>query len=450
LLAAGAVALLAAGAWYGWLWYTTPAPPEVALDGVEPAVARAIEAARAKVRQDGRSAAAWGELGEVLRAHGFDPASDECFAQAERLDLGEPRWPYLQGVGRAPHDPEGALPFLRRAVERCDRRDGGNDAPRLYLAEILLQVGQDDEAEQHLLRVQESRPDDPRLRYDLGLLAVRRKKDDEAVRHFTAAVNGPHTRQKACAQLAQLYTRMRKEADAADFARAAAQPPPDQPWYDPYVMEYMRRDVGRQGKLLAAGEYEAKMFGAPDNEARRLAEEALTIYRQMAEDPSDARARLAAGTLLSKLGRYDEAEPFFREAVALPTERADSTYSLGAVLCSQGQLLESEGAGDRAKEKYKDALKYLDGALAIKPDHGMAHLYRGLALKGLGRAGEARDALRQAVRCRPELFDTHLALGEALADDKHRDEAVVELRRAVELAPNDPRAAAALEKILKP
>src|SRR5205814_7767429 len=47
------------------------APPVLELGGVDAAVARAIEAARAAVQQSPRSAQSWGQLGKVLLAHSF-------------------------------------------------------------------------------------------------------------------------------------------------------------------------------------------------------------------------------------------------------------------------------------------------------------------------------------------------------------------------------------------
>src|SRR5262245_6998529 len=79
--------------WLGWRG-TAAAPPEVDLAGAEPAVARAVEAARAEVLRAPRSAAAWGRLGMVLRAHDYGAEANECFAQAERLDAADPHWPY--------------------------------------------------------------------------------------------------------------------------------------------------------------------------------------------------------------------------------------------------------------------------------------------------------------------------------------------------------------------
>src|SRR5262249_18483362 len=61
-------------------------PPVVELAGIDPAVTRAIEKARAAVNQAPRSVEAWGRLGKTLLAHDFHVPASVCLAQAERLD----------------------------------------------------------------------------------------------------------------------------------------------------------------------------------------------------------------------------------------------------------------------------------------------------------------------------------------------------------------------------
>src|SRR5262249_28969766 len=133
---------------YFWLGRVVPEPPEIALAEAHPEVAAAVEKARLKVRQEPRSAAAWGALGQLLRACDFPPEAAVCFAEAERLAPTEARWPYLCGESLTLRGTlEAALPHLRRAVELSSGHETDAFAPRLRLAETLLAVGQFDEAE---------------------------------------------------------------------------------------------------------------------------------------------------------------------------------------------------------------------------------------------------------------------------------------------------------------
>src|SRR5437868_5647204 len=107
----GSALLTGAG---GYLWYqsTAPRPPALDLEGKDPAIVAAVQEARTAVLQASRSARAWGQLGMVLAAHQFTAEANACFAQAERLNPKEPRWPYYQGVALSLGDPEAAIPKL--------------------------------------------------------------------------------------------------------------------------------------------------------------------------------------------------------------------------------------------------------------------------------------------------------------------------------------------------
>src|SRR5438093_5027493 len=74
-----------------------PAPPVVDVTGIDPAVSRAVESARAAVGHAPHSAENWGKLGMILLSHGLhNETAVACLVQAEQLDRRQPRWPYLQ------------------------------------------------------------------------------------------------------------------------------------------------------------------------------------------------------------------------------------------------------------------------------------------------------------------------------------------------------------------
>src|SRR5262245_44399072 len=99
-----AAVLLLAGAGAAWWYlrpkpYTPPEPPALsAQEGADKAVVAAVEKARQAVLAVRTSAAAWGELGVVFAAHGYEPEADDCFREAERLDPADPRWPYYRAL----------------------------------------------------------------------------------------------------------------------------------------------------------------------------------------------------------------------------------------------------------------------------------------------------------------------------------------------------------------
>src|SRR5947209_1891319 len=146
LLAGGAVA------WFAYPRPAPPAPPEAKGEHLDPEVASAVQLVRARVLKEPRSAKAWGELGEVFLANELEEEGRVCFAEAERLDPRDPRWPYYQaGVLLNRGEREAAVAYLQRALERFPADGEAVPAAHLRLAETLLALGRADEAEAHVL-----------------------------------------------------------------------------------------------------------------------------------------------------------------------------------------------------------------------------------------------------------------------------------------------------------
>ncbi len=423
--------------WYTWRRQAAPLPPEVSLDGADPALARAIETARHKVREEPRSAAAWGHLGKLLLASHFEEPAAACFVQAETLDAADPRWPYLRADSLVQHDPDAALPLLRRTVELCDRTDPANTAPRLRLAETLLAVGRSDEAEAPLRRVLEIEPDNPRAHLDLGLMAYDRDDLATSRAHLERCQESPWTRRRACNQLAALHQRLGDSGAAAEYSRRAAAAPADRSWDDPFLREARRPAQVGTVRLKVAESLEA---------AGRYAE-AASLLRDVVRESPDYGAFIGLGKDLLLLGDDAGAEEALRAAVALAPERAQAYYYLSKLFFLRAEKQRRQGP---AAEGFRAAEDFARAAIARKPDHALAHLSLGLSLRNLGRRTEAINALREAVKCSPDSAELYLHLGETLAEDGRRTEARTELQRAVQLAkPDDPRPRAALAKLEK-
>ncbi len=435
--------LAAALAWYTWHRHAGPRPPEVSLEGIDPALARAIETARRQAAEEPHSSAAWGRLGKILLAATFNEPAAVCFAEAERLDPGDPRWPYLRADALLLRDPEAALPCLRRAVELCDRTDRANSAPRLRLAETLLSAGQSEEAESELRILLQAEPDNPRAHLDLGLLAYDRGDLKGSRAHLEKCQDSPWTRQRACNQLAAVHQRLGDPKGAADYSRRAAAAPPDRPWDDPYVRVYR--------KLAQVGGVRFRAVEALEAAGQHA--EAVRLLREMVQQSPDYRAYIGLGNNLLLLGDFAGAEQALRTAVEMAPEKAQAYFYLSRLFFVRGEQLRKQapaGGGDRdaARKLFEGAAELARQAIARKPDHVLAHLSLGLALKNQGRRAEAIAVLRDAVQYSPDSPDLYFHLGEALAEDGQTTEARVQLQRAVQFAkPDDPRPRAALERL---
>jgi tetratricopeptide (TPR) repeat protein len=398
-----------------------PEPPPIPLEGVEKSVADAVAASREQVRRKPDSAEAWGYLGELLMTHRFPTQAEECFVEAEKLDGKQPRWPYYRGLLHLHQDDQLVLTHLKRAVELTDQYDPGAVSVRLRYAEVLLEQGQTEEAEAQFRIAFERAPQNPWLLYHRGLLALARNDLDGAIERLTPLTNHPSARQKACAQLAMIYRRKQDEAKAADFARRAAQLPPDEPWDDPYVTEFRQLQRDAQGRLVQVKSLEA---------ARKVGE-AILLLKTINEETDNDLARLALGATLAKLEKYDEAEKALRNTLALYPDKVQAHYFLAEVLLIQGDRTPDKEA---ALAKYRDAAEHARRAIALKPDHGLAHLCLGRALRILGQPDEALKELRAAVACKPEEAETHQYLGEALVAAGQAEEGKHHLELATRLA----------------
>jgi tetratricopeptide (TPR) repeat protein len=395
----------------------------VDLSGLDRAIVAAIEAAREQVRQSPHSAAAWGRLGKVLIAHELRESALLCLAEAEKLDPREPRWPYLQGVALSQGDPDAALPRLRRAVELCGRTP---DAPRLWLGEVLLEQGHLDEAEKHFREALQVNPNHPRAFLGLGRLALARDRLSDALEPLQRAASSPYTRQRANTLLAQVQQRLGQTAEAAKTLHQAAALPGDLPWPDPFVEEVARLQVGERARLAKA----RTLF------QQGQAPEGIRLLSQTVQDyPRSFAAWLMLGQGLFGLREYADAEKALREAIRLAPEAVDAHYALGLSLLEQGNLAE--------------AAVSLRRAIEIKPDFALAYYQLSRCLHGQNDPKGSLEALRNAVRHKPDLADAHAALGEQLAREGQKAEALFHLRCAGNLGPLDPKRKTLLEQLEK-
>jgi tetratricopeptide (TPR) repeat protein len=195
LVAGAGVAIWIAGSLYNRVSPVTAALPSLDLAGLDPAVARAIDVAQTAVRASPGSAAAWGRLGMVLRAHEYNAEANTCFAQAERLDPRDPHWPYYQGTDPFQSDLDLAVAKLRRSVELA-----GAKAPaslHLRFGELLFNQNQLKEAEDQFQQVLKRTPANPVAHLNLARIARQQDKLEEAKAHINQASADVHTRKAA-------------------------------------------------------------------------------------------------------------------------------------------------------------------------------------------------------------------------------------------------------------
>jgi cytochrome c-type biogenesis protein CcmH/NrfG len=362
--------VLPIGVWLWWASAPRPEPPIPDLSDADPKVAEAISQARQEVLRVPRSAPAWGRLGMVMRAHDFAEEANVCFEQAEHLDPREPRWPYLHGLTLVLTNPQAGILSLERAVARTE----GQLAPRLRLAEVLLEQGRLEEAERNLRVAIEREPDYPRTHLGLARLAFAREDWAGGLKHLEG-----NPGKLAHTLRAEAWQQLGKTERSAEELKRARELPDDPPWPDPFVEEVVRLQVGVRTQLVRA---DALSRQRRSGEAVALLEEIVQAH------PENGEAWLLLGQILVRQRHSAQAERALEQAVRVDPNSVEAWFQLGVARVFQHN---PRGAMDAFSE-----------VVRLKPDHTLGHFNLGLCRKQLGDRAGAAGALRQALRCQPD------------------------------------------------
>ena len=425
LSVAAAIVILLLGA-YLYQHFCRPGlpPPDVDVEGIDPAVAAAVDQARARVQQSPHSAEAWGKLGMVLLVHDFQPQAVACFEQAEQLDRHEPRWPYYQALAALLRtDLQDARGKLERAVALCgDDLDG----PELSLAEVLLGLDDLDGAQRHFALLLEKNPRHARARLGLARVAVKQGNPQASLEPLGRSEGSPYTRHAACELLAEVHQQLGNHARAEAARRRAKELPADQNWPDA-----LRDDLG----ALRTGKANWLRQAEDHDRAGRKAEALALLQRTVRDYPDADDAWLALGRALHERKMLEPAEAAVRRAVALAPTAHEPVNELGRILV--------------ARNNRAEALKCFRKAVELRPNAALAWHNLGSCLAGANDHAGAVEAYGKAVRYAPEMFEAHFALALLLAERRQYAEALMHAQQTVRLKPGHQPARRLLEQIQK-
>lgn len=400
----------------------TPSPvPHITTAGLDPAVARLIDATLAEVRAAPRSGEMWGKLGSVLMHYAFVEESRRAFERAEQLPPANPRWPYLHALLLVQRGDAAALPKLQRAVELTGEQ---TDAPRLQLAQWLAAHGRVAEAEAHFQSLLRATPNHaPAL---LGLARSRHASGKwlESTNLLQRCLTNPHTARAGTALLAASLQQLGNAAAAKAAARRSAALPGDAPWPDPFWAETL---VWRVGKLALLEDASALID-------RWQPAEALKPLAIVTRDyPSEPEGWYLAGWALNQLQRGAEAERALREHLRREPQSPKGHAQLAVALLAQRRPAE--------------AIEVLHAAILLKPTWRELHSNLGYACVQLGREDEALQHYETALALDPNHVPTCTALAELHLRRDRKEEALRLVRLALELDPGDARADALLRRL---
>ena len=151
--------------------------------------------------------------------------------------------------------------------------------------------------------------------------------------------------------------------------------------------------------------------------------DAEPLFRQtLAVDPTHVDSLHLLGVVAHHLGRNDEALDLISKAIALNDQTADFHCNLGLALFAVGRR-------DEAITSYR-------WAIALEPRHALAYNNLGNALTGLGRMQEGEAQFRRALELKPDYPEALYNLANVLLVHGKLDDAVTHYRRALALAPD--------------
>ncbi|QQA42547.1 tetratricopeptide repeat protein [Pelagovum pacificum] len=173
---------------------------------------------------------------------------------------------------------------------------------------------------------------------------------------------------------------------------------------------FLAAELGRASALREAGDQE----------------EAVVVLQALVEEHNTAMVQASLGDVLRQLGRYDESNEAYTQALALSDENSPSRWF---VHYTRGITYERLGQWEQAEADFRTALE-------LEPGQPQVLNYLGYSLvENDSNLDEALDMIRTAAEARPENGSIADSLGWVLYRLGRYDEAVVELERAAELDP---------------
>ena len=415
------VALLVVGgiSWFAWQRLAPDPPLPEFPPGSDPEVVQALESARRDVRLWPWSAERWGRLGMLLMGHDFYDEALACFAEAERLDPGNVRWPYYAGMIVLVRKADDSLPFFQRAMSRKPEF-----ATRQRYAEALMSQDRLDEAEVVYRQSALAEPYNPFVLLGLAEVTLKQGKAKDALAQLSRLTGDPNVRKAAYRLLVDVQQQLGDGEAAALAAKRYAELPDQPPWPDPYITELQTMGLGAVGRVSRA----IRLLGdGRVREAIQVLEETVATY------PDNMQARLTLVKAYTQVNDTAAAERHAREALRLEPANSPAHILLA-------RLLESKGAIDEALKHYKEAVK-------SKPDSFSAYYSIGQCSLRKGDKQAAEAAFREVIRIKPDMPDGHMQLATVLVKEGRDAEALKCVDDALRLAPENAQAKKLREEI---
>ena len=267
---------------------------------------------------------------------------------------------------------------------------------RLVQAYRLQQSGQLDAAEKLYRSILEGQPDNVHALNLLGVVCVKTKRPEEAVKHIGKALRLNAGDPESHINLGLALVELGRQDQALDAFSAAARIDPRNPkiWTN-------------LGNVLV--------------ELNRLSEAVERFKSALALDPRNVDCLCNLSGALGRLARLPQAQQAAEQAIALAPASAVAHSRLGEVLLRRCCYTE-------AIASYKRAVQLAEGDLDAKVNLACAY-------RDAGDAASAETTLRELIQQHPSCAAAHFTLGVLLEQKGDRTQAAAELIETLALNP---------------
>ncbi|MCH7749969.1 MAG: tetratricopeptide repeat protein [Acidobacteria bacterium] len=373
---------------------------------------------------------AYGELGLVLMAAGYNDRAASCYLNAQALAPDAVRWPYYLGhLYKTQGEPAQAAESFERVLELRPT----DLAALVWLGEMYLAEGRLEAAERVFAHALSLEPGSAAALSGVGRAALASQGYVRAAEYLERALSVEPRALTLHNTIAMAYQRLGDLDKAGAHLRQRGGGKPTLP--DPLMRDYeqvLRSPTAFQlrgmraledGRVAAAAAaFRTGLELAPHapallhglGEALARAGDTRGAVEQFEEalrwTPEFAKAHFGLGMMLNMDGRPDEAIERFSTALEHQPDYLEARLALAEVLRVTGRLLES--------------LPHLEQIVTLEPGLAEPWIVHAMTLVRLERYQEARDRLNEARHVhpdRPELTDLLVRLLAAAPDDQVRD-----------------------------
>ena len=333
---------------------------------------------------------------------------------------------------------EEALAWLEKALE-------GNQTDsfdlRLAYARLLTDVRRFDDSVKQFEMLNKQDPDNEDVMFALALLHLQSNRNDEAEKYFLRLTRHSNRTNEVNYYLGRIAEDRGDHAKAAIWYQGVQA---GQSYFDAQIR--LALTLARQDRLEDARKHLKSIRTENDKQAtlviqaeadllvemKRL-DEAMQIYNTALDNHYDPDLLYARAMLAEKMDRLDVMEADLRKVVETDPQNAQALNALGYTLA------------DRT-DRYAEAEKLIDQALALRPDDFFILDSKGWVLYRLGKLDEAIVYLRRAYE---QVSDAEIAahLGEVLWVSGNQKEAREILDAALKATPDNTHLQEVIERL---